>query len=81
MRVEICFRLNTLSHIIPRNLSTIAKELFKTAFCIKPRIIQGGLNVFSRRNRTKSVVEEMETLVEASKNFFLWEYDATHDIF
>ena len=72
MRVEICFRLNTLSHIIPRNLSTIAKELFKTAFCIKPRIIQGGLNVFRRRNRTKSVVEEMETLVEEGKSFVLF---------
>ena len=69
MRVEICFRLNTLSHIIPRNLSTIAKELFKTAFCIKPRIIQGGINFFGNRNRTRSAVEEMETIVESSKIF------------
>ena len=62
-------RLKTLSHIIPRNISTVAKELFKTAFCIKPRIIQGGLNFFGHRNRTKTAVEEMETLVESSKIF------------
>ena len=69
--VKFCFRLETLSQIIPRNLSTVAKELFKTAFCIKPRIIQGGLNVFKHRNRTKSMVEEMETLVEASKIWYI----------
>ena len=68
--LEIFFcRLETLSHIIPRNISTVAKELFKTAFCIKPRIIQGGLNFFGHRNRTKTAVEEMETLVESSKIF------------
>ena len=67
--VEIFCRLKTLSHINPRNISTVAKELFKTAFCIKPRIIQGGLNFFGHRNRTKTAVEEMETLVESSKIF------------
>ena len=65
--VKFDCRLETLSHIIPRNLSTIATALFKTAFCIKPRIIQGGLNFFGHRNRTKTAVEEMETLVESSK--------------
>ena len=68
LKLTICFfRINALSHIIPRNLSTIAKQLFQTAFCIKPRIIQGGLNVLRRSNNTNSIVDEMETIVERSK--------------
>ena len=63
------FRLQTISQIIPRNLSTIAEQLFQTVFCIKPRIIQGALNVLTRQNRSLSVVEEMESLANNSKAF------------
>ena len=64
------FRLETLSQIIPRNLSTIAKQLFQTAFCVKPRIIQGALNIFSPRNRSITAVQEMETLITTSKTIY-----------
>ena len=39
MCVEI-FRLDA----IPRNLTTLARELFRTAVCLKPRLVHSGLD-------------------------------------
>ena len=34
------FRLDA----IPRNLTTLARELFRTAVCLKPRLVHSGLD-------------------------------------
>ena len=52
---------------IPRNLTTIANGLFKTAVCLKPRIIQSGLDIFKRRTNSQDMVREMESLANGGK--------------
>ena len=54
---------------IPRNLTIIVRDLFRTAVCIKPRLIQNGLELFKRRNST-DVVKDMEALAKQSKFWF-----------
>ena len=55
--------------ILPRNLTTVAKELFRTMICIKPRIIQGALNIFGDRNNSHDTLERVESLI--SKGIYL----------
>ena len=55
--------------ILPRNLTTVAKELFRTMICIKPRIIQGALNIFGDRNNSRDTLERVESLI--SKGIYL----------
>ena len=52
---------------IPRNLTTIAKDLFKMAVCLKPRIIRNGLEIFKRQNDSQDVIREMESLANGGK--------------
>ena len=49
--------------ILPRNLTTVAKELFRTMICIKPRILQGALNIFGDRNNSRDTLERVESLI------------------
>ena len=37
------------------------------AVCIKPRIIQNGLEIFKRHNDSQDVISEMESLANGSK--------------
>ena len=61
---------------IPRNLTTIAKQLFKMAVCIKPRIIQNGLEIFKRHNDSQDVISEMESL--ANGGMFIAKIGSTY---
>ena len=54
--------------ILPRNLTTVAKELFRTMICIKPRILQGALNIFADRNNSRQTLERMESLISKGKS-------------
>ena len=49
--------------ILPRNLTSVAKELFRTMICIKPRILQGALNIFADRNNSRQTLERVESLI------------------
>ena len=49
--------------ILPRNLTTVAKELFRTMICIKPRILQGALNIFGDRNNSRDTLERVESWI------------------
>lgn len=49
--------------ILPRNLTTVAKELFRTMICIKPRILQGALNIFGDRNNSRQTLERVESYI------------------
>ena len=49
--------------ILPRNLTTVAKELFRTMICIKPRILQGALNIFGDRINSRQTLERVESLI------------------
>ena len=65
-RITILHFYFTRLETIPRNLTTIVRDLFKMAVCIKPRLIRSGLEVFKRRNAT-DVIEEMESIANGSK--------------
>ena len=45
------YRIEGIYDAVPKNLTTLAKELFRMAVCIKPRLIRTGLQNIQDINR------------------------------
>ena len=52
------YRIDT----IPKNISTIAKELFRTVVCLKPRLIRSGIERIHSLSNTDELDSEENDL-------------------
>ena len=53
--------------VVPKNMHTIVKEIFKMAVCIKPRLIRQGFQMMDTLNATQDTFEQMNRLLDHGK--------------
>ena len=48
--------------MVPTNLHSVVKELFKTVVCLKPRLIRDGLEILKPQNNSHDIVREIDDI-------------------
>ena len=56
---------------LPKNLNTIAKELFRMGVCLKPRLIRSGIERLKSSSNPQEIVSEVDILGNITYYIFI----------